>query len=141
MVARLRFGAAARNERDGRTRPRQAIAQEAPAPATEEACLSCLPADTAMSWERAPWLVPYRWKPGVNGNPSGRPRESGSLAAALRQVGVFALTVQRTRGVMSVVTLWNLQGDRFSEALQASPAGLRLFVPSLPQIYVHQNLA
>ena len=38
--------------------------------------------------ERAPWLAPYRWKPGVSGNPSGRPRETGSLAAALRRVGV-----------------------------------------------------
>lgn len=34
------------------------------------------------------WLVPHRWKPGQSGNPSGRPRESGSLAAALRRVGV-----------------------------------------------------
>ena len=37
---------------------------------------------------RAPWLAPYRWKPGESGNPAGRPRESGSLAAALRRVGV-----------------------------------------------------
>lgn len=37
---------------------------------------------------RAPWLTPYRWKPGESGNPTGRPRESGSLAAALRRVGV-----------------------------------------------------
>jgi len=40
------------------------------------------------SGERVPWLTPYRWKPGQSGNPSGRPRESGSLAAALRRVGV-----------------------------------------------------
>lgn len=38
--------------------------------------------------ERVPWLTPYRWKPSQSGNPSGRPRESGSLAAALRRVGV-----------------------------------------------------
>lgn len=36
----------------------------------------------------APWLAPHRWKPGQSGNPSGRPRESGSLAAALRRVGI-----------------------------------------------------
>ena len=32
--------------------------------------------------------MPHRWKPGQSGNPNGRPRESGSLAAALRRVGV-----------------------------------------------------
>lgn len=37
---------------------------------------------------KAPWLAPYQWKRGESGNPSGRPRESGSLAAALRRVGV-----------------------------------------------------
>jgi len=42
----------------------------------------------AADEERAPWLVQYRWQPGQSGNPSGRPRESGSLAAALRRVGV-----------------------------------------------------
>jgi len=42
----------------------------------------------ATSGERAPWLAPHRWQPGQSGNPSGRPRESGSLAAALRRVGV-----------------------------------------------------
>ncbi len=48
------------------------------------------PASTekATGGERAPWLVPHRWKPGESGNPSGRPKESGSLAAALRRVGV-----------------------------------------------------
>ena len=45
-------------------------------------------AEGAASEERAPWLAPHRWKPGQSGNPSGRPRESGSLAAALRRVGV-----------------------------------------------------
>jgi len=35
-----------------------------------------------------PWLAQYRWQPGQSGNPSGRPRESGSLAAALRRVGI-----------------------------------------------------
>ncbi len=38
--------------------------------------------------ERAPWLAQHRWKPGQSGNPSGRPKESGSLAAALRRAGV-----------------------------------------------------
>ena len=42
----------------------------------------------ASSGERAPWLAQYRWQPGQSGNPSGRPRESGSLAAALRRVGI-----------------------------------------------------
>lgn len=37
---------------------------------------------------RAPWLTPYRWKRGRSGNPRGRPKESGSLAAALRRAGV-----------------------------------------------------
>jgi hypothetical protein len=54
------------------------IAEALPPPAAEE----------AKGGERAPWLAPYRWKPGESGNPSGRPRESGSLAAALRRVGV-----------------------------------------------------
>ncbi len=52
------------------------IAEESPA------------AEEATSGGRAPWLAPHRWKPGESGNPSGRPRESGSLAAALRRVGV-----------------------------------------------------
>lgn len=46
------------------------------------------PADEPAPEERVPWLTPHRWKPGQSGNPSGRPRESGSLAAALRRVGV-----------------------------------------------------
>ncbi len=62
------------NERDN-TEP---IAEESPAPAAKE----------ATNAGRAPWLAPHRWKPGTSGNPSGRPRESGSLAAALRRVGV-----------------------------------------------------
>ena len=45
-------------------------------------------AERTTSGERAPWLVQYQWKPGQSGNPSGRPRESGSLAGALRRVGV-----------------------------------------------------
>ena len=52
---------------------------EEPTPPTAEA-----PTDG----ERAPWLAPHRWRPGQSGNPSGRPRETGSLAAALRRVGV-----------------------------------------------------
>jgi hypothetical protein len=40
------------------------------------------------SGDRVPWLAPYRWQPGESGNPTGRPRESGSLAAALRRVGI-----------------------------------------------------
>jgi hypothetical protein len=55
------------------------------APTAEESPMS---AEVATSGERAPWLAPYRWTPGQSGNPSGRPRESGSLAAALRRVGV-----------------------------------------------------
>ncbi len=62
------------NERDNAL----PITEESPAPAVEE----------TTSGERAPWLAPYRWQPGQSGNPSGRPRESGSLAAALRRVGV-----------------------------------------------------
>ncbi len=54
------------------------IIEESPAPAAEG----------ATNGGRAPWLAPHRWKPGQSGNPSGRPRESGSLAAALRRVGV-----------------------------------------------------
>lgn len=54
------------------------IAEESPASGVEE----------TVTGERAPWLAPYRWQPGQSGNPSGRPRESGSLAAALRRVGV-----------------------------------------------------
>lgn len=53
------------------------IAEESPAFSEE-----------TTSEERAPWLAAHRWKPGQSGNPSGRPRESGSLAAALRRVGV-----------------------------------------------------
>ncbi len=44
--------------------------------------------EVATNGERAPWLAQHRWKPGQSGNPSGRPKESGSLAAALRRVGV-----------------------------------------------------
>lgn len=54
------------------------IDEASPAPAVEEAAEDL----------RSPWLTPYRWKTGQSGNPSGRPRESGSLAAALRRVGV-----------------------------------------------------
>ena len=45
-------------------------------------------ADDATSGDSVPWLAPHRWKPGQSGNSSGRPRESGSLASALRRVGV-----------------------------------------------------
>lgn len=38
--------------------------------------------------QHAPWLAQHRWKPGQSGNPNGRPKESGSLAAALRRVGI-----------------------------------------------------
>ncbi len=62
---------------DERDNP-EPIAEESPAPTAEE----------VISGGRAPWLAPHRWKPGQSGNPSGRPRESGSLAAALRRVGV-----------------------------------------------------
>jgi hypothetical protein len=44
--------------------------------------------DESTKQGAAPWLAPYRWKPGQSGNHSGRPRESGSLAAALRRVGI-----------------------------------------------------
>ena len=59
--------------------------RENPEPVAEEPPAS---SDGTASGERAPWLAPYRWTPGQSGNPSGRPRESGSLAAALRRVGV-----------------------------------------------------
>ncbi len=74
------------------------LAEESPASAARSACLPApagegatggLPAPGGgQAGERAPWLGPHRWKPGQSGNPSGRPRESGSLAAALRRVGV-----------------------------------------------------
>ncbi|MFO0836977.1 MAG: DUF5681 domain-containing protein [Phycisphaerae bacterium] len=44
----------------------------------------------------APWLASYRWKAGQSGNPSGRPRESGSLAAALRRVGLKSVQSRAT---------------------------------------------
>ncbi len=44
--------------------------------------------EAAKKEEYAPWLKQHRWKPGQSGNPSGRPKETGSLAAALRRVGV-----------------------------------------------------
>jgi len=59
-----------------------------PAPAASSACVDEQAGEEAASGERAPWLAQHRWKPGQSGNPSGRPRESGSLAAALRRVGV-----------------------------------------------------
>jgi len=62
------------NERDNA----EPMADGSPAPAV----------DAVTNGERAPWLAPHRWQPGQSGNPSGRPRESGSLAAALRRVGV-----------------------------------------------------
>lgn len=46
------------------------------------------PAVDVTAGDRVPWLAKYRWKPGQSGNPKGRPRESGSLAAALRRVGI-----------------------------------------------------
>ena len=52
----------------------------------DEESLEC--AEGTTNAGRAPWLAQYRWKPGESGNPSGRPRETGSLAAALRRVGV-----------------------------------------------------
>jgi len=42
----------------------------------------------ATNGGKVPRLVPYQWKPGQSGNQSGRLRESDSLAAALRRVGV-----------------------------------------------------
>ena len=59
--------------------------RETAEPVTEESTVSY---DDTTNGERAPWLTAHRWKPGQSGNPSGRPRESGSLAAALRRVGV-----------------------------------------------------
>ena len=53
---------------------------------TDEESLEC--AEGTSDAGRSPWLAQYRWKPGESGNPSGRPRETGSLAAALRRVGV-----------------------------------------------------
>lgn len=46
------------------------------------------PADGAKNPGPPPWLAAHRWKPGQSGNPSGRPREAGSLSAALRRVGI-----------------------------------------------------
>jgi hypothetical protein len=65
---------------------KQQVPATANAETTAEASPECV--DEATTDERAPWLAPYRWKPGQSGNPSGRPRESGSLAAALRRVGI-----------------------------------------------------
>ena len=56
----------------------EAVAVESTSPAIEQ----------VTTRERAPWLAPYRWKPGQSGNPLGRPKESGPLAAALRRMGV-----------------------------------------------------
>ncbi len=47
-----------------------------------------VPIEAPTNGERAPWLAPHRWPPGQSGNPTGRPRESGSLSAALRRVGI-----------------------------------------------------
>ncbi len=47
-----------------------------------------VPIEAPTKGERAPWLAPHRWQPGQSGNPTGRPRESGSLSAALRRVGI-----------------------------------------------------
>ncbi len=47
-----------------------------------------VPVEEPPNAERAPWLAPHRWPPGQSGNPTGRPRESGSLSAALRRVGI-----------------------------------------------------
>ena len=66
------------------------ITEESPAPVVEEAPNN-MPApagEQSSKHDSIPWLAPYRWAPGISGNPSGRPRESGSLAAALRRVGV-----------------------------------------------------
>jgi hypothetical protein len=46
------------------------------------------PVHAPAQGESAPWLAQHRWKPGQSGNPTGRPRESGSLSAALRRVGI-----------------------------------------------------
>lgn len=54
---------------------------EGPAPATTQTPTTAPPI-------RAPHLIPHRWQPGQSGNPAGRPRETGSLAVALRKVGV-----------------------------------------------------
>jgi len=60
------------------TDPAKPNAEASPAPAVEN----------ATEGRPAPWLAKYRWKAGQSGNPAGRPRESGSLAAALRRVGI-----------------------------------------------------
>jgi hypothetical protein len=61
---------------------------DAPEPIESMPEASSASVEAPANAEPAPWLVPHRWKPGQSGNPSGRPRESGSLAAALRRVGV-----------------------------------------------------
>lgn len=53
-----------------------------------ETLASAITAESPANGERAPWLAPHRWQPGQSGNPTGRPRESGSLSAALRRVGI-----------------------------------------------------
>jgi hypothetical protein len=79
------------DERDNEV-PIAEVPRPAPAPFTPEGPIPAAGGDTSTgsdaTGERAPWLAPYRWQPGVSGNPTGRPRESGSLAAALRRVGV-----------------------------------------------------
>lgn len=52
--------------------------------------------DAPPQRRNAPWLASYRWKAGQSGNPSGRPRESGSLAAALRRVGLKSVQSRAT---------------------------------------------
>ena len=66
----------------------ETITETLPASAVPSACLEAHVREEATSGEPAPWLAPHRWQPGQSGNPSGRPQESGSLAAALRRVGV-----------------------------------------------------
>ena len=55
---------------------------------TEPVAATSSDSEAASSEGRAAWLKPYRWQPGQSGNPTGRPKESGSLAAALRRVGI-----------------------------------------------------
>lgn len=65
--------------------------------------------------QHAPWLTPHRWKPGQSGNPSGRPKESGSMGGALYRGHRSRQRLQSTtdrstltnRGTQDSLANWN----------------------------------